>query len=129
MALLLDILSWLLILAGSAMVLAYETKGLLIGESASPEIVEAIGGLVATSPAVVGVNELRTLHRGPADVLLALSLDFRDDLPAGRVEDVIYELELTMKDRFPIIRRVFIEAQSKAHHDEAVRNHIKTRKA
>lgn len=105
-----------LILAATAMLLAYETMGLLIGEAAAPEVVETIEKLVAEVPSVVNLNEIRTLHRGPDDILLALSLDFDDEVKAGKVETAIYELELKIKERFPVVKRLFIEVQSAEHH-------------
>jgi len=109
-----------LILAVTAMFLAYETKALLIGEAAEDEISDGIAEIVAAAPSVKSINELRTMHMGPEDVLMALSLDFHDDLTAGNVEDAIYILEMAIKQRFPVIKRVFIEVQSRRHHDEAV---------
>lgn len=109
-----------IILAGTAMLLAYETMGLLIGEAADPEVVEAIESLVADIPSVTHLNEIRTLHRGPDDILLALSLDFNDDMKVGAVEDAIYALELKIKDRFPVVKRLFIEVQSKEHHAQEI---------
>ncbi len=105
-----------IILGGTAMLLAYETMGLLIGESAAPEIVEAIKGLVEATPTIVALNEIRTLHRGPNDVLLALSVDFEDNLTAGKVEEANWQLELAIKSRFPVVKRLFIEVQSQKHH-------------
>lgn len=107
-----------LILTGAAMVLAYETKGLLIGEGASPEVVAAITNIVEATPTIDRLNEIRTLHRGPQDVLLALSVDFEDNVLAGKVEEAIYQLEIAIKTRFPMVKRLFIEVQSAKHHAE-----------
>ena len=110
------------ILAGTAILLALETKGLLIGEAAAPEIVEDIKTLIAAQPAIVALNEIRTLHRGPNDVLLALSVDYNDEVPAGVVERCNNELEIAIKDRFPVVKRLFIEVQSaQSHAEELVR--------
>ncbi|WP_029056900.1 cation diffusion facilitator family transporter [Stappia stellulata] len=106
------------ILALTAAFLAYETKSLLVGEGADPETVEIIRGLVEATPTVSRMNEIRTLHRGPQDVLLALSIDFEDNLTVGKVEEAIYALEVSIKNRFPIVRRVFIEVQATRHHKE-----------
>ncbi|PLX39610.1 MAG: cation transporter [Hyphomicrobiales bacterium] len=106
-----------LILAATAALLAYETKGLIIGEAADPEVVETIERIVAATPTVRHLNELRTLHRGPADILLALSVDFEDYLPAGKVEEAIYSMEQAIRARFPTISNVFIEVQAKRHHE------------
>lgn len=108
------------VLALTAVLLAIETKGLLIGEAAATELVGDIKAIVEATPTVDMLNEIRSLHRGPNDILLALSIDFEDNLPVGKVEDAIYQLELAIKDRFPQVRRLFIEVQSKDHHDEMV---------
>jgi cation diffusion facilitator family transporter len=109
------------ILAITAALLAYETKGLLIGESAAPEIVEAITELVAEADGIDRMNEIRTLHRGPNDVLLAVSIDFKNNITVGKVENTIYKLELAIKESFPQVRRLYIEVQNKRHHAEEVR--------
>ncbi|KZL01760.1 Ferrous-iron efflux pump FieF [Pseudovibrio sp. Ad5] len=105
-----------LILAGTAFVLALETKGLLIGESASDELVASVREILQAPAAVKGVNEIRTLHLGPNDVLLAASLDFEDALTAGAVEEVIFSLEDTIKRTQPLIGRVFLEVQAARDH-------------
>ncbi|MEM7068096.1 MAG: cation diffusion facilitator family transporter [Pseudomonadota bacterium] len=109
-----------IILAGTALLLALETKGLLIGEAAAPEIVADIREIIAGQEAIEALNEIRTLHRGPNDVLLALSVDYRDDVLAGDVERSNTELELIIKERFPVVKRLFIEVQSAADHREEI---------
>jgi cation diffusion facilitator family transporter len=99
-----------LILAATASWLAYETKGLLIGESAAPRVVEGIRRLANTYPEVQEVNEVLTMHMGPNFVLANLSVDFRDEVPAGRVEYVIERLTRRIKRHYPMVGRVFIEA-------------------
>lgn len=109
-----------LILAGTASLLAIETKGLLIGESAAPELEKDIRDIIATRTTVRAINELRTMHQGPNDILLAISLDFRNDISVGDIEETIYSLEKAIKSRFPDVQRVFIEAQSRRHHEEMI---------
>lgn len=109
-----------LILASTAAFLAYETKALLIGEAAHEELQQGIREIVAAAKSVNSINELRTMHMGADDVLLALSLDFRDQLSVGKVEESIYILEMSIKARFPEIKRLFIEVQSQERHDEVV---------
>jgi cation diffusion facilitator family transporter len=105
------------ILAGTAAVMAYETKGLLIGESASQEMRQGVRAIVGRAKDVRHVNELRTMHLAPNDILLTLSLDFQNNLNAGRVEDTIFQLEQDIKARFPDVKRLFIEVQSQRDHD------------
>ena len=110
-----------LILAGTATLLAYETKGLLIGEAASPAVVQGIHEMIEKQSDIANINEVRTMHLGPDDILLALSVDFIDQLPSERVEAIINELETQIKAAYPEIQRLFIEAQDKDHHYASVK--------
>jgi len=104
------------ILAVTAGLLAFECKGLLTGEGASEEVVTGIKQIINESQGIKHVNEVLTLHLGPEDVLLNVSLDFEDDLSSGEVEEAISTLESRIKQMFPEIRRVFIEAQGWGAH-------------
>jgi cation diffusion facilitator family transporter len=110
-----------LLLAATAWVLAVEVKGLLIGEAASPDLVEAVREGVGRRPEIAGVNEIRTLHRGPSDVLLTMSVDFEDDILSQDIEAAVSEIESRIRQKFPIVRRIYIEVQSKAGHRSAAR--------
>ena len=101
-----------LILAVTASCLAFEIKGLLTGESASEEIVAGIKSIIKDESAVLYINEILTMHLGPEDILLNISLDFKDAMSSGNVEETISALETNIKNKFPEIKRVFIEAQS-----------------
>ena len=100
-----------LILAGTAAWLAYEIKGLLIGESARPEIVKGIKEIAKSYPKIKHVNEVLTLHMGPEFILLNLSVDFADSISAGDVEETISRLDRHIKQTYPKIKRVFVEAE------------------
>lgn len=112
------------ILALTAVLLAIETKGLLIGESAAPHLVNTVRALVNATPMIKGLNELRSMHLGPNDVLLAISLDFEDNITAGNVEETVFVLETAIKERFPQVTRLFIEVQSLRRHDEVLAREI-----
>ena len=93
--------------------LAVETKGLLIGESASQRVVDGIRTIVQSFPEVNHVNEILTMHMGPDFILLNLSVDFPDDLPASDLEIVIAKLDRQIKQAFPNVKRIFIEAEAR----------------
>ncbi len=99
------------ILIGTAIWLARETKGLLIGESAEPQIVQGIREIVQENTIIESVNEILTMHMGPDFILVTLSADFVDNASANAVEEQIAELDLQVKTRFPRVKRVFIEAE------------------
>ncbi|HIG79715.1 MAG TPA: cation transporter, partial [Cycloclasticus sp.] len=101
-----------LILGGTAIWLAYETKSLLIGESANPELVAEIRQIVDQYSAVESVNELLTMHMGPDFVLATMNVDFKDDLTAGVLEQTIADMDLHIKQSCPTVKRVFIEAEA-----------------
>jgi divalent metal cation (Fe/Co/Zn/Cd) transporter len=100
------------ILAGTAIWLAVRTKSLLIGEAASPELVADVHARAAALPAVEHVNEVLTLHMGPNHVLLTISVDARNDLPAGDLEQAIEMLTREIKAAHPDVGRVFIEVEA-----------------
>jgi divalent metal cation (Fe/Co/Zn/Cd) transporter len=105
-----------LILAATAAWLAYEAKGLLIGESAAPETVAAINKLVSADERILAVNELITLHMGPSDIIVTLSVDFVDGIDSSLVEAAVTELNRAIKAVDPNIRRVFVEAERAGDH-------------
>jgi cation diffusion facilitator family transporter len=109
-----------LILGATAVWLAYETKGLLIGERANAEVVEGIRQLVATAAEVKHVNEIATMHMGPDFVLATLSLDFVDDIPSQTVEQTITRITAQIKQKFPLVKRVFIEVEGWLNHTPGV---------
>ena len=105
-----------LILAATAIWLAYETKGLLIGERASGEVIEGIRSIVTAVAEVKHVNEIATMHMGPDFVLANLSLDFVDNIPSQVVERTITDITVQIKQQYPVVKRVFIEIESWRNH-------------
>jgi divalent metal cation (Fe/Co/Zn/Cd) transporter len=104
------------ILAGAAMLLARETKGLLIGEGADPEVIEEIRRVLGTRSAIERVNEILSVHQGPDDILVNVSVEFRDGLEVGDIERHTSAIEREIKARIPGARRIFIEAQTTEDH-------------
>jgi cation diffusion facilitator family transporter len=104
------------ILGVTAVWLAVETKGLLIGESASPQIVASIKDVVAHHDMICSVNEIATLHMGPESIVVTISLGFEKDLSAGDVESGVTEITRAIKGIDPAIKRVFVEAERRADH-------------
>jgi cation diffusion facilitator family transporter len=99
------------ILGVTAAWLAYETKGLLIGESADYEIIQGINEILSANQAIKKVNEALTLHMGPQYILVNLSVDFKDSLNVAMIEDDILRITKKIKEKYPRVKRVFIEAE------------------
>ena len=100
------------ILAVVAVLLAWETKGLLIGEGLERSAVEEIRRLATADAAVVEAGSPLTMYLGPEDVLLNLELQFGDGLSSAEIAAAIDGVERRVRDRFPQVRRIFIEAES-----------------
>jgi divalent metal cation (Fe/Co/Zn/Cd) transporter len=72
-----------LILAGTAFLLASESKSMLIGESANKEVVQWIREIARSSKQIKKVNEVLTMHMGPDFILVDISVDFVDPAQAS----------------------------------------------
>ena len=96
------------ILGFTALLLARESKGLLIGEAADPELVDGLRELACGTPGVVGVGHVMTVHSSPDQVTVMINVDFRDDMLAGEVERIVCEVEREARRRWPEVQRLFI---------------------
>lgn len=101
------------LLCGVALVLAWITHGLLIGESATPEDRARVLDLARSVDGVEGVTQMLTLHLGPDVVLLAMKIAFRPTMTVGDVEDVTNRIESAIRGAMPQMRKIFIEADSR----------------
>jgi len=109
-----------IILGFTALLLAYESKGLLIGESADPVLVEHLRDLACDQPGVVGVGDVLTLHSSPDQVTVMMNVDFRDSILAGEVERVVCKIEDEARERWPQVKRLFVRPMQGA---AALRRH------
>lgn len=101
-----------LILMGVAWLLAVETKGLLLGESADPATRRRITELVEADEAVEGVTDLLTMYMGPHDLLVNVGVRFRRGLHAETIHKAIHRIEERLRLEHPEIRRVYVEVES-----------------
>ena len=101
-----------LILAVTAWLLAKETKSLLIGERADPGIVDSIMRVAEQIDGVDHANGILTVHLAPKEILVALSLEFADDLRTPEIEAKVVELERCVRLSHPEVVAVFVKPQS-----------------
>jgi len=104
-----------LILLGTSIWLAYETKGLLIGESANQAVIRGIRDSLRGKANINHVNEVLTMHMGPDFILANISVDFDDNISAKQVEADIAAIDRSIKQAYPQIKRVFIEAEKRGN--------------
>ena len=112
-----------IILAITAGFLAFESQSLLTGEGADPATRDGIAAIARAEPAVQELNDLRTMHFGPNEILVCLSLDFSNGLSAAGIEDTVARLEQRIRGAYPQAGRIYVEAQSAASH-RAVRQAV-----
>ena len=96
------------ILGFTAALLAYESKGLLIGEAADPELVRNLRKLACSMPGVVGVGHVLTSHSSPEQITVMMNVDFDDEILARQVEQVVCRIEEEAQERWPQVRRLFV---------------------
>ena len=101
------------ILAVTAMWLAFETKGLLIGESANMHVVKGIKKITRTYDKIEHVNEVLTVHMGPEFILVNISVEFRDEATATEIEDTVSQLDAEIKNAYENVKRIFIEGEAR----------------
>jgi len=101
-----------LILGAAAFALAFESRGLLLGESASPEIVASVRKIASSDPAVRSVCALLTMHMGPDEVLLNLEVILKPSVSAQEQLAAVARIGKAIRAQHPAIRRIFIEAHA-----------------
>ncbi|TCB51893.1 cation transporter [Acinetobacter sp. ANC 4779] len=101
------------VLAVSAILLARETKGLLLGESADPQLRNNILLIAQEDQAVLSANGVLTEQMGAHQVLASLSLEFEDNLSSDDIEACVNRIEAKIKQIHPEIVALFIKPQTK----------------
>jgi len=100
------------VLATSALLLARETKGLLIGETAHPAVSESILAIAGSDDGVRCANGVLTVQMGPSQVVAALSAEFEDALTTPQIEACIDRIEREAKRAHPEIISLFVKPQT-----------------
>ncbi|UUS64867.1 MULTISPECIES: cation diffusion facilitator family transporter [unclassified Acinetobacter] len=101
------------VLAISAILLARETKGLLMGETADPQLRHNVLMLAEQDPAVHSANGVLTEQMGAHQVLASLSLEFKDNLTSDDIEACVNRIEAQIKQLHPEIVALFVKPQSR----------------
>ncbi|MFG2332134.1 cation diffusion facilitator family transporter [Streptomyces sp. NPDC048604] len=92
-----------------AWVLGRSNAELLIGRPLPVPMREGIRAELLSVPHIVDVLELTTLIQGPDEFLVAAKVDFRDVASAAQVEWACEEAEEQIRERFPAVRRVYLD--------------------
>lgn len=100
------------ILGATAIFLARESKGLLLGEPASPEVERGVLAIAQQDPAVQRANGILSVHIGPEEIVAGLSIEFEDHLTAQDIEACVERLEARLRKEMPQISRLFVKPQT-----------------
>ena len=100
------------ILVVAALWLAYESRSLLVGEAADPQMVADIRRIVLDDPAVTGLGVVLTMHLGPDDVLLNIEVSFTPGLTAEEIHEAVHRIEERISGPYPEVSRIFIEVEA-----------------
>jgi cation diffusion facilitator family transporter len=97
------------LLCAIGIILAVEMKSLLMGEAATPEMIEALGSTIRAHPTVKRLIHMRTNHLGPEELLVAVKVELSGELSFSQVAAEINALEARLRQAVPIARVIYIE--------------------
>ena len=100
------------LLAGVAIVLIRQSRGLLVGEGVRPETADAIRRMVREEPDVRDSGPVLSMYIGPDEVLVTTSVAFADGTPAEAIAAAIDRMEARIRQQFPKVGRIYIEVKA-----------------
>jgi cation diffusion facilitator family transporter len=118
-----------LVLATTAVLLARETKDLLIGETADQAVIDSILNIASTITGITHVNGALTTQIGPEQIIATLSVQFANDLRTPQIEAIVVELERSVRDHCPEVTALFVKPQTLIAHEKAMSTRFKTQAA
>jgi cation diffusion facilitator family transporter len=101
-----------LVLLVTSLLLARETKALLIGEAAQTDLREAILRVASEDPDVRHANGVLAVQLGPTQVVAALSLEFQEASSTKQIERCVNRIESAIRRGFPDVVTLFVKPQS-----------------
>jgi cation diffusion facilitator family transporter len=101
-----------ILLGITSIALARESKSLLIGEPADPELARSVVDLARRSPGVLRANGLLTVQLSPTEIVAALSIEFADDKRADEIEQLVVAIEHDIRKHHPEVAAIFIKPQT-----------------
>jgi len=101
-----------LLLMSVAFVLAFETKGLLLGEGVDADVLDDIRARVESDPAVDRAGDILTMYMGPYELLVNLGVGFKQGTTAEEMHESIARIEADLQGAYPECTRVYVEAES-----------------
>ncbi len=101
-----------LLLFATAIFMAKETQDLLIGESVSNLDLDMINNILNDYEEFEFFGNVRTMHLGPDEVLLGAEVNFKDELKVSKLEEIIAEVKMRIREKDPKFTHIYIESNS-----------------
>jgi cation diffusion facilitator family transporter len=95
-----------------AVLLIHESRSLLVGEGVRPATAQAIRELALADKRVRFVGKPLSMYIGADEVLLVVEAQFDPALRAGEIAQAVRSLERQIRERYPNIRRIYIETST-----------------
>ncbi|HEY1287890.1 MAG TPA: cation diffusion facilitator family transporter [Burkholderiales bacterium] len=98
------------LLCAVALVMVYESKGLLIGEGVEKRTLDALREMIRADPEVDRVDNLTTIYLGPDEILLAIELRFAARATTLEIRGALARLKRAIQARYPKMRRIYVDS-------------------
>lgn len=101
-----------LLLVGVSVILARESRSLLMGEGITDQSKQKITVITEKDPAVLKVMNIISVYEAPDEILLLLIVAFQNDLDTQEINEAIERLRMEIKDQFKLMKYVIIQPES-----------------
>jgi cation diffusion facilitator family transporter len=101
-----------LILAGVALMLVYESRALIVGETADLRLVRDVHAIAENDPAVLRARPPLTMQMSPDEVLINMDVEFHSRLSPAELISAIDRIEAKIRERHPSVGRIFLEVNT-----------------
>jgi len=98
-----------LILTAVSVVLARESYSLLMGETASPDVLQHVKELASGEPEVIKVTHPRSMFLGPEEIVLVLNAIFIEELSTKQITAAIERIKTNIQNQYPFFKQIVIE--------------------
>jgi cation diffusion facilitator family transporter len=113
-----------LVLACTSMLLARESKSLLIGEKADSALIASILAIANAACGSSRANGVITIQMAPDEIMAAMSFEFDDALTAPQIEEMVADIEGRIREAHPEVTSLFIKPQNPKQYSAKVREHF-----
>ena len=101
-----------LLLVSISMILARESRSLLMGEGIAPETQQKIIKLAERDESVLQARHILSTYQSPEEVVLMLIIAFKPDLDTSNINDAIVRIRTSIKKAYPLVSFIIIQPEA-----------------